>query len=491
MWRHARGLYPRNQLRLAALLASGMDAAKRLLCSLSLSTGMAVIPLAFAVLTCGGAREEATAARGERLYGETCALCHGSHGEGHRADEAPRLASQEFLSHASDDFLRRVILDGRPATTMSASGEERGGPFSSEDANAVITHLRSWQTVPSVTLPGTAVAGDVARGAAVYDAKCRDCHGDKGKGGRYLELENPVFLASATDAYIRAAIERGRPDTPMPAFGSRLSSGAIDDVVVLARSWQRPVDGPDSLPPGPGELEQIVVNPGGPEPAFDPSARFVAADSVKGALDSGASFVLAYARLLQLSARRVGGGRGRVPRKRLCACCRARRGLQRVALTWVLGTQRTRALTRSQVAARSIPQTSASGRPVRCARLSWAYRHYVLGKTSSRARARGRHRAKLPRPALAGARCASGPIPRRSGTAGNRDILAARSDYRRRSGGSASTQDQSMVCAVGETVAAVRAFQKARGLIVDGIVGPKRQAALLDTSAGRAPSFVE
>lgn len=256
-----------------------------------------IIPISMAVATCAAPETEPAAVRGERLYRDTCALCHGARGEGYVADEAPRLASQEFLSHASDDFLRRAILDGRPGSTMSAWGTERGGPLADGDGDAVIAFLRGWQTAPSVALDPNPVAGDATRGASIYETECRECHGDKGKDGRYLELENPVFLASASDAYLRAAIVRGRPETPMPAFGGgRLSDEAIGDVITLIRSWQRPVDGPDSLPPGPGELAAPVLNAGGPEPAFDASARFVPADAVKAALDTGATFVIADAR---------------------------------------------------------------------------------------------------------------------------------------------------------------------------------------------------
>lgn len=258
---------------------------------------VAAIPLACAMLTCKATTDEESAAvRGERLYAQTCSLCHGERGEGYRADEAPRLASQELLSHASDDFLRRAILDGRPGTTMSAWGHERGGPLSDPDADAVVAHLRTWQTTPSVSLAGNAVVGDVARGDTVYRAECQECHGEKGREGRYLHLENPVFLDSASDAYIRAAIERGRPDTPMPSFAPRLPSSSIDDVVALVRSWQRPVDGPESLPPAPGALTDVVLNPGGPEPAFDANAQFIPADAIRAALDAGASFVIADAR---------------------------------------------------------------------------------------------------------------------------------------------------------------------------------------------------
>lgn len=239
---------------------------------------------------------ESPATRGERLYAETCVLCHGSGGEGYRADDAPRLAGQELLSTASDAFLRRAILDGRPGTTMSAWSRERGGPLTEEDADGIVAYLRTLQTEPDVPLDARSIGGDPNRGRAVFETECRGCHGENGENGRYIQLANPVFLASASDAYVRAAIERGRAGTPMEAFRGRLTSQTIDDLVALARSWQRPVDGPESLPPRPGGLVDVVVNPSGQDPGWDAASQFISVDRVKQAMDEGASFVLADAR---------------------------------------------------------------------------------------------------------------------------------------------------------------------------------------------------
>lgn len=249
-----------------------------------------------AVVTCGGDQSESPVVRGERLYADTCALCHGSRGEGYRADDAPRLAGQELLAHASTEFLHTAIMQGRPGSTMSAWARERGGPLTSEEADAVVAFIRTWQSVPPVALDTRPIVGDPVRGAPVYEAECRGCHGDRGEDGRYVQIGNPVFLASASDAYLRAAMDRGRSETPMPAFGERLASTTISDLVALIRSWQRPVNGPETLPPGPGSLTGVVLNPGGPEPDWDPKAEFVPVDSVKAAMDRGASFVLADAR---------------------------------------------------------------------------------------------------------------------------------------------------------------------------------------------------
>lgn len=259
----------------------------------------ALIATTPALVTCGGedGAKEAPAVRGQRLYAETCVLCHGANGEGYVADDAPRLAGQELLSQASDEFLRTAILQGRPGTTMSAWSKERGGPFDTADADAIVAFVRTWQTVPTVTQETQAITGDATRATERYETDCRGCHGANGENGQYPQIGNPVFLASASDSFLRAAIAGGRSETPMRGFGAQFDSTTISDLVALIRSWQRPVDGPETLPPEPAALTNVVLNPAGLDPSWDPTAKFVSADSVKAAMDSGASFVLADARL--------------------------------------------------------------------------------------------------------------------------------------------------------------------------------------------------
>ena len=71
--------------------------------------------------------------RGGELYGRMCAVCHGAHGEGYRADGAPALAQPDFLASVSDEFLDFAIAVGRRGTPMSAWRTDQGGPLSAAD----------------------------------------------------------------------------------------------------------------------------------------------------------------------------------------------------------------------------------------------------------------------------------------------------------------------------------------------------------------------
>lgn len=83
------------------------------------------------------------------------------------------------------------------------------------------------------------------KGAALYEKYCAMCHGDQGEGyraDRANALANQDFLVSASDDYIIDGILRGRPGTPMSAWG--ITKGGIfsradaEALVALMRTWQ-------------------------------------------------------------------------------------------------------------------------------------------------------------------------------------------------------------------------------------------------------------
>jgi cytochrome c oxidase cbb3-type subunit 3/ubiquinol-cytochrome c reductase cytochrome c subunit len=235
-------------------------------------------------------------ARGKLLYGRYCNFCHGDAGAGYSADQAPALASDDLLTLASDDFLRDAIVKGRPGTTMSAWSFARGGPLGYDDASAIVAHLRTWQKRPSVSTDDRKPSGSAERGAPLYATHCASCHGAKGRDGKHNALANPELLAAATDGFLATTIEQGRAGTPMPAFKAKLTTEQVDDVVALLRSWQRPPDEAPELPPKPGALANVVINPRGPQPSFDAKADFIKADVVKAEVDRKASMIIIDAR---------------------------------------------------------------------------------------------------------------------------------------------------------------------------------------------------
>ncbi|MFT5432659.1 MAG: cytochrome c oxidase cbb3-type subunit 3 [Myxococcota bacterium] len=232
-------------------------------------------------------------AAAEAAYATYCALCHGPIGEGYVADGATALNNQQWLTTASDGFIRDAILKGRPGTPMSAWAAERGGPLSNVEVDALVKLIRGWQTEVNVTLPTEDATGVPGRAEPLYEFHCAECHGTAGTGQPYLALDNPELLASGSDAFFRYAIAKGRAGTPMLGYETTLTTQGIDDLVALMRSWQVDPAAPPTVLPNADAL--AVLNPDGGEPDLG-AERHVPADTVKTAIDAGDTLVLLDAR---------------------------------------------------------------------------------------------------------------------------------------------------------------------------------------------------
>lgn len=198
----------------------------------------------FAVLVLVATRDLVRAPKpmsGEVLYGRMCALCHGDDGSGYAAPASTALANPNFLAVADDTYLFENTARGRPDTRMSAWGET----LSEEQIRAIVRYMRAWRTKPFVDVSDVTVEGDAARGARLYADNCAACHGEAGGGldeapaapNGAPSLNNPVFLDTASDGFIRYSIAEGRPGTPMVAYAGVLTDQEIDDLVALIRSW--------------------------------------------------------------------------------------------------------------------------------------------------------------------------------------------------------------------------------------------------------------
>jgi rhodanese-related sulfurtransferase/mono/diheme cytochrome c family protein len=230
---------------------------------------------------------------GARLYRKYCALCHGDHGQGYRADNAPSLVNPTFLSSASDSFLRSAITRGRVGTAMAGYGRVIGGPMTDDEIREVIAFLRAGGPVPaSLPAPGVGQAG---AGRDLYTDKCRECHGEPGHRAAYVYLAHPSFLSSATDRFLRQAIVAGRPGTRMEAWSNRLDEQDVADVIAFMHTWPR-ATGPD---PRSVELPEVplVLNPRGRAPRFTlREERFLGIADLKRAVDTRRRLIIADAR---------------------------------------------------------------------------------------------------------------------------------------------------------------------------------------------------
>ncbi len=77
-------------------------------------------------------------------------------------------------------------------------------------------------------------AADLTAGEKVYKTKCVMCHGEQGKGGGALKINDPKVL-SKTDKEIRKVIAEGGKG--MPGYQNSLKPEEIDSLMAFLRSW--------------------------------------------------------------------------------------------------------------------------------------------------------------------------------------------------------------------------------------------------------------
>jgi len=187
--------------------------------------------------------------RGETLYFENCAICHGTEGTGGMGIP---LSIASFLDSASDEYLRKSIRLGRPGRIMPSFYR-----MSESQINDIITFIARWRKKPAPSWNNTPVKGDVATGKTLFNTHCESCHGKEGYGGhgsglRFSRpknlpitapaLNNQGFLNAAPDEMLHYIIKHGRSNTPMPSAKSlSLTDADINHLVRYIRSFQQPI----------------------------------------------------------------------------------------------------------------------------------------------------------------------------------------------------------------------------------------------------------
>ena len=107
-------------------------------------------------------------------------------------------------------------------------------------------------TLVGCNLPGRPTQSDIVRRPsdnldpiALYKQNCAGCHGADGKLGPAPPIGDPVYLALVDDDSLRKVISKGRPGTPMSAFGESeggMLTGEQVDIIVhgIRQRWGKP-----------------------------------------------------------------------------------------------------------------------------------------------------------------------------------------------------------------------------------------------------------
>ncbi len=204
-----------------------------------------IIGLILLSLALGG--QVQAALDGGELYARNCAACHGATGE---SGIGVPLTLPSFQATVSDDYLRKTIRLGRPGRVMPASG------LANAEIDAVVGFIRGWGSqsrAPSFS--PKPIQGDAEHGRLLFAKQCASCHGADGEGGKGTgvtfsrprdqqimapALNNPGFLAAASDAMIKEILVKGRAGTPMSHFlGKESQPKDIDDLVSFVRSFEK------------------------------------------------------------------------------------------------------------------------------------------------------------------------------------------------------------------------------------------------------------
>jgi cytochrome c oxidase cbb3-type subunit 3 len=186
----------------------------------------------------------------ELLYAENCAGCHGANGRG---GPAIALADPVYLAIIDERSLRATIADGVRGTSMAAFAQRAGGMLTEKQIDALVDGIRSrWSragALAGANPPSYAAtsAGDIHRGAAVYQRFCQSCHGAEGRGGpKGSAITNDSFLALTSDQGLRTMVIAGRPElgapdwrggTPGPGLNSVEGRPMSDQDVTDVVSW--------------------------------------------------------------------------------------------------------------------------------------------------------------------------------------------------------------------------------------------------------------
>lgn len=183
---------------------------------------------------------------GQQIFLQNCTSCHGTFGEGGANPSRPGdiiapISTAEYLRTRDDITIRSIIEQGQPEFGMSPFGLSYGGALDTEEIDALVAFIRSWEADPPVESPPEVDVGTVSgSGADLYQSVCAQCHGVNALGGLGPSLRSDSFRQSNTRDDIFTSISEGHPATPMIAWGEILSSQQIYEITDFILS----------LPPG-------------------------------------------------------------------------------------------------------------------------------------------------------------------------------------------------------------------------------------------------
>ena len=198
---------------------------------------------------------------GKKGFSYLCSACHGKTGEGKGYEDfltgIPAIGNPDFLRVASWDYIRFTLEKGRSLRQMG-SWTSRISGMQEEELDEITSFLKesiSRTDTRELSLRGA----DVGEGLMLFERYCQTCHGEEGKGGVAVALNQEGLLSRAGDDFLIQTLLNGRGNTAMPGW-SHLEDDQLADLVVALSSWRKgaPLTASMELPEA--DLEQGALS---------------------------------------------------------------------------------------------------------------------------------------------------------------------------------------------------------------------------------------
>ena len=176
---------------------------------------------------------------GDEVYFYTCSGCHGKNGGGKDYEEfktgVPSIMNNDFLRLVSPSFIHFTLLKGRSQKQMAAWSPDLSG-FTNDEIKGITDYVKDRQSRLWAFPLENARSGDLLSGREIYNNNCASCHGEEGRGGLAVAINQEDFLGRASDFFILQTLYHGRGNTAMPAWPG-FDEHEIRNLFTYIRAW--------------------------------------------------------------------------------------------------------------------------------------------------------------------------------------------------------------------------------------------------------------
>jgi cytochrome c oxidase cbb3-type subunit 3 len=174
-------------------------------------------------------------AGGRSVFGDNCAPCHGSGGQGFTG--FPNLGDDDWIWGGT---LEEIVTTVEHGIRWEDDYDTRLGDMPAFVVDEMISEHEAADAAEYVlSISGQSHdPGSAARGVQVFADQCAACHGEAGTGEPLMgapDLTDAIWLFGAGRDTILETISKGRAGV-MPAWTTRLSQGEIKEVAIYVHS---------------------------------------------------------------------------------------------------------------------------------------------------------------------------------------------------------------------------------------------------------------